>query len=86
MQDYLASNTYLATGTGDRVALRIFSAFARPAPCGRCSCGTALPERGVRCHGKRLRSIDNYLREALGADEAFRATLRQRFLEPQTSS
>jgi protein-tyrosine phosphatase len=89
MQDYLASNTYLAErNRGIEWRVRIFSAF-------RTDPATLRPLLGVEprylnaafdAMEKEHGSIDNYLREALGADDAFRAALRERFLEPQAGS
>jgi protein-tyrosine phosphatase len=89
MQDYLASNTYLA-GRNRAIEwrVRIFSAF-------RTDPATLRPLLGVEprylnaafeAMEEDYGSIDNYLREALGADDAFRAALRERFLEAQVGS
>ena len=68
--------------------MRIFSAF-------RTDPATLRPLLGVELRylnaafdamEKDYGSIDNYLREALGADDAFQAALRERFLEPPAGS
>lgn len=87
MQDYLASNTYLAAkNRALEWRVRILSAF-------RTDPARLRPLLGVEprylnaafdAMEQDYGSVDNYLHEALGADEALRARLRERFLEPQS--
>ncbi len=85
MQDYLASNAYLQQKTIKAVwKMRIFS-------LGRADVDGVMPVLEVRQRYLQAAfdtmqndygSIDNYLRDGLGVDEAFRAQLRARYLEP----
>lgn len=88
MQDYLASNAYLEKkNTVALWKMRVFSLF-------RADTDSVRPLMGVDQRylqaafdtmTERYGSVDNYLREALGADDAFRAQLRAKFLEPVKS-
>ncbi|MFN8624464.1 MAG: tyrosine-protein phosphatase [Candidatus Binatia bacterium] len=89
MQDYLASNTYLADkNRAIEWRVRLFS-FFRTDPAYLRPLLNVEPRylnAAFDVMEKNYGSIDNYLREALGADEPFRAALRERFLEPQAGS
>jgi protein-tyrosine phosphatase len=85
MTDYLASNVYLADKNEKSLwKMRIFS-------LGRADTEGVKPMMEVRrgylqAAFDTMRtdygSIDNYLREGLGVDDAFREQLRARYLEP----
>lgn len=85
MQDYLASNDYLAEKNASSIwKMRVFSLF-------RADTDGIRPLLGVEprylqaafdAMEAKYGSVDNYLRDALGVDEAFRARLQQRLLEP----
>jgi protein-tyrosine phosphatase len=85
MQDYLASNIYLKEKNEKSLwKMRIFS-------LGRADTKGVKPMMEVRqsylqaafdTMRQDYGSIDNYLREGLGVDEAFREQLRARYLEP----
>ncbi len=85
MQDYLASNIYLKDKNERSLwKMRIFS-------LGRADTKGVKPMMEVRQSYLKAAfdtmrqdygSIDNYLREGLGVDEAFREQLRARYLEP----
>jgi len=85
MQDYLLSNQYLKGKNESAIwKMRIFS-------LGRADTDGVQHLMGVEpsylqsafdAMEKNYGSIDNYLREALGVDDAFRAQLRARYLEP----
>ena len=85
MQDYLASNAYLeASNARSMRMIRIFSLFrtdpdsVRPLMIVEPRYLDAAFDAMQQDYG----SIDGYLRQALGVDDAFREQLRQRFLEP----
>ena len=85
MQDYLASNAYLEAGNARSMRMiRIFSLF-------RTDPGIVRPlliveprylDAAFGAMQQDYGSIDGYLRQALGVDDAFREQLRQRLLEP----
>ena len=88
MQDYLASNAYLKQKNAKSLwKMRIFS-------LGRADTEGIQPMMEVRqsylqaafdTMQQDYGSIDNYLREGLGVDDAFRAQLRAIYLEPPKS-
>jgi protein-tyrosine phosphatase len=85
LRDYLASNQYLAEKNQRSMwKMRVFSLFRADTDGIRPLLGVeprylqAAFDAMVRDYG----SIDNYLRAALGVDDAFRARLQQRLLEP----
>jgi protein-tyrosine phosphatase len=85
MQDYLASNVYLKDKNEKSLwKMRIFS-------FGRADTEGVKPMMEVRrsylqaafdTMRQDYGSIDNYLRDGLGVDDAFREQLRARYLEP----
>ena len=89
MQDYVASNAYLSDkNRAIEWRVRIFS-FFRTDPTFLRPLLNVEPRylnAAFDAMEKDYGSIDNYLRQALGADDAFRAALRQRFLDPQAAS
>ena len=85
MQDYLASNAYLeAANARSMRMIRVFSLFrtdpdsVRPVMIVEPRYLDAAFDAMQQDYG----SIDGYLRQALGVDDALREQLRQRFLEP----
>jgi len=89
MQDYLASNTYLAErNRAIEWRVRLFSFFRTDPAFLRPLLGVEprYLNAAFNAMEKEYGSIDNYLRDALGADDVFRAALREHFLEAQVAS
>ena len=85
MQDYLASNQYLKDKNERSIwKMRVFSLFRADTDGVQQLMGVrpAYLQSAFDTMEKRYGSIDNYLREALGVDDDFRAQLRARYLEP----
>lgn len=88
MQDYLASNAYLQDKNAKSLwKMRIFS-LGRADTKGVKSLmevRQSYLQAAFETMQKDYGSIDNYLREGLGVDDAFREQLRARYLEPVKS-
>lgn len=88
MQDYLASNAYLEAANARSMRLmRIFSLF-RTDPASVRPLLIVEPQyldAAFDAMQQDYGSIDAYLQQALGVDDAFRQKLRERFLEPAAS-
>jgi protein-tyrosine phosphatase len=85
MQDYLASNHYLEDKNRRSLwEMRIFSLFRADTDGVQQLMGVdpRYLQAAFDAMTEKYGSVDNYLREALGVDDDFRAQLRARYLEP----